>query len=125
MPSVLKYGLCPGSPRTSVQGVQFQESLEAEQARYIHRSVPTAALGGLVVVVLVVLIFRSVVPRPVLYVWLGAFVLLTAARAPGWLRFRTVLFGAETSRRWLRQATIASFASGVLWGLGSLFLFPQ
>ena len=108
-----------------MQGVQFQESLEAEQARYIHRSVPTAALGGLVVVVLVVLIFRSVVPRPVLYVWLGAFVLLTAARAPGWLRFRTVLFGAETSRRWLRQATIASFASGVLWGLGSLFLFPQ
>ena len=108
-----------------MHGVQFQESLEAEQARYIHRTVPTAALGGLLVVVLVVIIFRSVVPERPLYVWLAGFVLLTAVRAPGWLRFRTIQFDAESSRRWLRQATIASFASGALWGLGALFLFPE
>jgi signal transduction histidine kinase/CheY-like chemotaxis protein len=108
-----------------VHGVQFQESLEAEQARYIHRSVPTAAVGGLLVVVLVVIVFRSVVPERALYVWLGAFLLLTVARLPGWLRFRKIEFGADSSRRWLREATIASFASGALWGLGALFLFPE
>ncbi len=78
-----------------MHGVQFPRSLEAEQARYIHRTVPTAALGGLLVVVLVVIIFRSVVPERPLYVWLAGFVLLTAVRAPGWLRFRTIQFDAE------------------------------
>jgi signal transduction histidine kinase len=105
--------------------MQFQESLEAEQARYIHRNVPTAALGGVLVVVLVVLVFRSVVPERLLYIWLAGFVLLTLARLPGWLRFRNVQFDADSAGRWLKQATIASLASGVLWGLGALFLFPE
>ena len=105
--------------------VQFHESLEAEQARYIHRSVPTASLGGLIVVALVVIVFRPVVPDHLLYAWFGAFVVLTLVRAPGWFRFRGVTFGPDTSRRWLRQATIASFASGALWGVGALFLFPD
>src|ERR1044071_8650484 len=78
--SVLKYGLCPQRPRTTVHGVQFHESLEAEQARYIHRNVPTAALGGLLVVVLVVIVFRPVVPAHLLYLWLAGFVLLTLVR---------------------------------------------
>ncbi len=105
--------------------MQFHDSLEAEQARYIHRSVPTAALGGLVVVALVVIVFRPVVPDHLLYAWLGSFVVLTVVRAPGWLRFRGVVFGPDTSRRWLRQAATASFASGALWGAGALFLFPE
>ena len=105
--------------------MQFHESLEAEQARYIHRSVPTAALGGLLIVVLVVIVFRRVVPLHLLYLWLSAFVVLTAARAPGWIKFRGVAFGPDTSRRWLRQASLASLASGALWGVGALFLFPE
>ena len=61
---------------------QFQDALEAEQARYIHRSVPTAALGGLIIVVLVVIVFRPIVEPRYLYAWLGAFLALTVARAP-------------------------------------------
>jgi len=105
--------------------VEFHDALEAEQARYIHRSVPTAALGGLVVVVLVVIVFRAVVNPHYLYAWLGGFVLLTVARAPAWLRYRGVAFGPATSQRWLRQAVVASLAAGMLWGLGALFLFPD
>jgi signal transduction histidine kinase len=99
--------------------------LEAEQARFIHRSVPTAAIGGLIVVCLIVIVFRTVVPERVLYAWLAAFVGLTALRGLGWARFRRTEFGPETSPRWLRLATIASFASGSLWGVGALFLFPE
>jgi signal transduction histidine kinase/CheY-like chemotaxis protein len=108
-----------------LRSVQFQESLEAEQARFIHRTVPNAALGSLFVVSLVVIVFRAVVPERALYAWLGAFLLLTLLRVPGWLKFRGVQFGPGTSRRWLREASIASFASGALWGVGSLFLFPE
>ncbi|MEJ0035400.1 MAG: histidine kinase dimerization/phospho-acceptor domain-containing protein [Gammaproteobacteria bacterium] len=105
--------------------MQFHDALEAEQARYIHRSVPTAAFGGLVVVVLVVIVFRPVVEARYLYAWFGAFVLLILARAPAWLKYRGMKFSPATSRRWLRHAVVGSFASGVLWGLGSLFLIPE
>jgi signal transduction histidine kinase/ActR/RegA family two-component response regulator len=105
--------------------VQFQQSLEAEQARFIHRSVPLAVIGGLLAVCLTVVVFRDVVPTRLLYWWLGAFLLLTVARVPGWIRFRGMQFGPETSRRWLREATVASLASGLLWGIGALFLYPE
>lgn len=105
--------------------MQFQDALEAEQARYIHRSVPTAALGGLVVVVLVVIVFRAVVEPRYLYAWLGAFIVLTVARAPAWFKYRRMAFGPVTSRRWLRHAAASSLVSGVLWGLGAFFLLPE
>ena len=117
---------CGARPSSaSLRGVQFQESLEAEQARFIHRTVPSAALGSLFVVSLVVIVFRAVVPERALYAWIAAFTVLTILRVPGWLKFRRVQFGPNTSRRWLREASIASFASGALWGVGSLFLFPE
>ena len=108
-----------------MHGVQFQQSLEAEQARFIHRSVPTAAVGGLIAVSLTVLVFRPVVSGRLLYAWLGAFLILTALRFPSWIRFRRIDFGPDTSRRWLREAATASFVSGALWGIGALFLYPE
>lgn len=104
--------------------MKFQQSLEAEQARFIHRSVPTAVFGGFLGVSLTVVVFRDVVASGLLYSWLAAFLLLTLLRAPGWLRFRGATFGPESSRRWLREASLASLCSGLLWGAGALFLFP-
>src|SRR5688572_25453770 len=105
--------------------VQFQETLEAEQARFIHRSVPTAALGSVLTAALVVVIFRAVVSERLLYTWFCGFLVLATIRGFAWFRFRRVIFGPETSRSWLRQATISSLASGALWGTGALFLFPE
>ena len=104
--------------------MQFQDALEAEQARYIHRSVPTAVFGGLLVVVLVVIVFWPVVDSRYLTGWLAAFGALTVARAPAWLKYRKLPFGPGVSMRWLRHAVIGSLASGVLWGTGALFLLP-
>jgi signal transduction histidine kinase len=106
-------------------GVQFRDALEAEQARYIHRSVPTAALGGLLIVVLVVLVFRPVVDGHYLSLWLAGFLVLTAARAPAWLKYRGKGLSPANSGRWLRHAVAGSMASGILWGLGTLFLLPE
>jgi len=121
---IRKYGLCHITAGASVPAVQFQDALEAEQARFIHRSVPTATVGGLIVVCIVVALFRAVVPSHWLIAWLAAFSVLTALRAVDWIRFRRVEFGPSTSRRWLRQATAGSLISGTLWGLGALFLYP-
>ena len=122
---VRKYGLYDVPRDASVHGVLFQDSLEAERARFIHRSVPSAVFGGLVIVVLVVIVFRGVVDERLLYSWLAAFAVLTALRMALWTRFRRVIFDPVTARRFLRQATAASFVSGALWGAGALFLYPE
>src|SRR5689334_10330586 len=82
-------------------------------------------MGGLCTVGLVVLVFHAVVSRQLLYAWLGAFILLTAYRWLEWYRFRRAEFDAPTARRWLRRACIGSLISGVLWGVGATFLFPE
>ena len=101
----------------------LHDLIEAEQARYIHRTVPTAALGSLVVAGLVAIVFHSVVSPRSLYLWESAMVMLTAVRAVGWWRYRGADFNA-CARVWLRQATLAAFVGGMIWGAGSLFLFP-
>jgi two-component system, sensor histidine kinase len=105
--------------------VQFQDALQTEQARFIHRSVPTAVLGGLIVVCLVAVVFHAVVPQRLLYAWTGAFFVLIPLRLFDWFRFRDVEFDVPTSRRWLRQASAGALLSGSFWGVGALFLFPE
>jgi signal transduction histidine kinase/CheY-like chemotaxis protein len=104
--------------------VKLPDSIETEQARYIHRTVPTAALGSMVVVGLVWIVFHNVVSRYALNAWLGAFVVLTLVRMVVWWRYREADFAMQ-GLAWLRHAFLASLLGGVLWGLGSLFLFPS
>jgi signal transduction histidine kinase/ActR/RegA family two-component response regulator len=108
---------------TSVQRVPLHDLIQAEQARYIHRTVPTAALGSMVVAALVAVVFHSVVSARSLYLWESAMAVLTAVRMIGWWRYRGSDFSVH-GRVWLRQATLAAFVGGMVWGAGSLFLFP-
>src|SRR5690349_972061 len=108
---------------TSVQRVPLHDLIEAEQARYVHRTVPTAALGAMLVAGLVAVVFHSVVSSRSLYLWEGAMVVLTTVRMIGWWRYRGSDFNVR-GREWLRQATFAAFVGGIVWGAGSLFLFP-
>jgi signal transduction histidine kinase/ActR/RegA family two-component response regulator len=85
--------------------------------------VPTAALGSLIVVGLTDVVFHDVVSWGALAVWSCGFVVLTVVRLLVWWRYRGVDFTVR-GREWLRQAMQASLIGGVLWGLGSLFLFP-
>jgi two-component system, sensor histidine kinase len=123
--SVRKYGLCGTASRNSVCRVQLHEALECEKARYLHRTVPPAVIGGLIVVGLIVAVFRAVVPPVYLYIWFAAFALMTTVRMISWSRYRKTAFDSVTAARWLREATGFAFVSGVAWGLGSLFLFPE
>src|SRR5688500_11990888 len=104
--------------------MQIAEALRVEQARYIHRTVPLVVIGALLAAGLVGAVFHAVVRPTHLYVWLGASVLLALLRLITWSLYRARDFDAARSRKWLRHARVAALASGVLWGLGSLFLFP-
>jgi CheY-like chemotaxis protein len=104
--------------------VHIAEALRVEQARYIHRTIPLVVVGALLTAALVGAVFHAVVPLAHLYVWLGASALLALLRLATWSRYRGRHFDITTSRSWLRHARVAALASGVLWGLGSLFLFP-
>ena len=104
--------------------VQLHDALGAEQARYVHRTVPTATLGGLLIVGLVVVVFWPVVPKLYLYLWLAGFGVLAVGRMIIWQQYRHRAFTAEIARSWLRHAIVGAALSGLLWGAGSLFLFP-
>ena len=103
--------------------VQTHNSIAAEQARYIHRNGPTAALGNLVVVCLVIVVFHKVVSMQALYAWAAALAVLTVVRMTVWARYRGADFTLQW-QAWLRSSVTAALISGILWGFGSLFFFP-
>ena len=101
-----------------------RDAITAEQAKFIHRNYPSGVIGGTVVVLIVAYVFWSVVPQDYLTAWVLAVVALTTARMLIWRAYRARSFTTEVSRAWLRAAAGGAFFSGVLWGLGSLFLIP-
>ena len=103
--------------------MSVHDPLEAEQARYIHRTVPTAAAGSLLTSGLVAAVVHDAVSASALYLWFSGFIVLTVVRLSIWRRYRHSDFSLDGGA-WLRQAMLAAFVSGALWGSGSLFIFP-
>jgi signal transduction histidine kinase/CheY-like chemotaxis protein len=101
-----------------------RDAIVVEQAQLVHRNLPTAAIGGLFVVLVVVVVFWGVVAQKYLVAWFAGALLLTAYRMGVWRGFRRRQFTLEVSRKWLRHAVIGAGTSGALWGAGALFLFP-
>jgi hypothetical protein len=93
--------------------VQLPDSIETEQARYIHRTVLTAALGSMVVVGLVWLVFHNVVSPFALDAWVGAFVVLTLVRVVVWWRYRAADFAVQGRCRGLEWAIAVASVSAV------------
>jgi signal transduction histidine kinase len=104
--------------------VEVDQAIHAEQAKFIHANQPAAVLGGTIVVLLVAFVFWNVVPQGYLIPWVAAIVALTAARMWVWQAYRSRPFTIAVSRDWLRVAVAGAALSGMLWGIGSLFLIP-
>ena len=100
------------------------DAIRIEQARLIHRNIPTAVVGGFIVVCLTGAVFSQVAPAQNIAAWLIAGLVLSAYRMAVWWRFRKALVSQAAAQRWLRQAMIGAAVSGVLWGGGSFILSP-
>jgi signal transduction histidine kinase/CheY-like chemotaxis protein len=100
------------------------DAIAAEQAKFIHRNMPSGVIGGTVVVLIVAYVFWPVVPQSYLAAWVAAVVALTSVRIWIWRGYRARNFTVESSRAWLRASVLGASASGALWGLASLFMIP-
>ena len=100
------------------------DAITVEQAKFIHRNMPSGVIGGTVVVLIVAFVFWSVVPQDYLTAWVAAVLTLTTVRMFIWRSYRSRDFTLDVARSWLRASVGGAFASGVLWGLSSLFMIP-
>ncbi|MEC5384647.1 ATP-binding protein [Uliginosibacterium sp. H3] len=110
------------APQTGT--VLVAEATLVEQARLIHRNIPTATFFGFLVACLFALVFSRVTPILPLGIWLGCAAVLTTYRLLSWRQYQKQTFDAALARHWLRQALIGAGLSGSLWGLASFFLLP-
>src|SRR6266850_6486742 len=100
------------------------EAIRIEQARLLHRNVPTAVIGGFVVVCMVVAIFFRVVPTGRLLAWMAASALLSAVRLIICRKYRNTIFDYAVARQWMRHVVLGAALSGGIWGIGAIFLTP-
>ena len=99
------------------------QALEREQARHIHRNLPTGVIGGYFVACLLVTAFWPVGNKWGMALWLAAGALLNIWRLLKWRTHRGGAFTLAQSRRWLHQATWGAGLSGCIWGYGALIFF--
>lgn len=100
------------------------EAIRIEQARLIHRNIPTAVIGGFIVASLAAAVFSQVAPVENIAAWLAAAAVLSVYRMARWWKFRNALSTLAQAQRWLKEAILGAAMSGVLWGAGSFILSP-
>lgn len=105
--------------------MELKQAVVIEQARYLHRNFPTALLGGLLVTALVLGVFWNVINQLYLCCWFGVVAALTLWRLLKWRRYRAIDFSPDTADRWLRNAQRGALLSGIVWGTGWLFIYPE
>lgn len=101
---------------------QLQEL--AEQVRIQYRNLPTACIGSVVMSTLLLAIIHGAVDGVVAAVWLLLMYLQAATRYLQGRAYWKAEPEAIDASRWGRYAAWGSGASGALWGLGSIVLFP-
>ena len=104
--------------------METSEAIRVEQARLIHRNIPTAVIGGFIVACLTAAVFSRVAPMENVAAWLAAAALLSAYRMARWWKFRNALSTIAHAQRWLKEAMLGAAVSGALWGAGSFILSP-
>lgn len=116
---------------------QMAAALRAEQCRQLYQGLPMALLSNLIFPLLLALLQWSAVSHPRLLIWIGLHYVLTALRYRLLLAYRhaemmnpgfidlvsNTLVSDSAARMWLARFRWAVIASGISWGLGSIFLF--
>ena len=98
----------------------------AEQTRMVHRQAPASLVGGLVVLVLSVAVFRNRVELAVLLSWTAVIIALTVMRWRSWRGVQPDLGTDGSMQAWLGRTTVFLLCSGICWGSGlALFFAPN
>jgi signal transduction histidine kinase len=98
--------------------------LEA-QIRSLYQQIPMVLAVNLVNAALVAGVLGSFLGDMRWWLFFGLIAILTAARGVLWHKYRTRRSDGSDIRRWAVLAPVASGISGLIWGAGSAWLFPD
>jgi len=99
--------------------------VRAEQVRTQYASMPTSFLGSVFSATLYVVAAYDVLDGWRWMLWWGLMLAQAAARGLLWRAFRRAQPGPAQMRPWGRRAIAGSAASGCIWGLGAVLVFPH
>lgn len=104
--------------------MDIRQAIRVEQARLIHRNIPTAVVGGFVVAALTAAVFAQVSAMTSLAAWLLVAALLSGYRMWAWVRYRARISTFDDANSWLREAMVGAALNGLLWGAGFFIVSP-
>ncbi len=96
-----------------------------EQVSLALKNLPTMQLTSFLVALAVAYAVRNVVPRQNIVLWLLMVLAVVAVRILFYVRYTRIRDTAFDGARWERSYLALAFASGVIWGLSALLLFPS
>lgn len=111
--------------RGDVKRIGIVNGIYAAQIQALYQHIPMVLIVNMVNSGLVAIVLASYMGQKWWLVFLALTVVLTAARAIGWGRYRHRTQSAHSTAKWAISATIGSGLSGLLWGMSSAFLLPD
>ncbi len=103
----------------------IEEQVHAAQIRAGYRSLPVATIVAAINAALFTAALVSVEGDVRAFVWLAAVFALAGIRGVAWWAFRHASDEARQARDWTQLAVAGAVASGFLWGLGAIWLWPE
>ena len=100
-------------------------SVRAEQLRARLKLYPLMWLGQMLAEPFFVWLMWDVASHQHLMLWLGCVYLLHLAEIVSWLNYRKETHTVAECRDWSRQFISFGLVIGMMWGVGTLFFFPQ
>ncbi|MBK8175869.1 MAG: EAL domain-containing protein [Rhodospirillales bacterium] len=102
-----------------------QHRLKRASLDHLQRALPVVLATNALNAVIIVLIFRESVPRPLIAGWCGALGGVLVLRAVLWIAYRRAREDGSPAENWAIWHVLGSGASGVVWGIaGAMFSLP-
>jgi PAS domain S-box-containing protein len=111
-------------PNEPSPGKDIQSAIAREQVRLALRHLPVMQLGSFVVALLLAYSVRTLVPFKNIVAWILMVLFIVISRIIYYARFTRVRNEQFNVTAWKNVYLLMVFASGVLWGLSSVLVFP-
>jgi len=111
-------------PNEPSSGKDIQAAITREQVRLALRHLPVMQLASFVVALLLAYTVRTLVPIENIATWILMVLLIVTSRIIFYIRFARVQDEQFNGDLWKNVYLLMVFASGILWGLSSVLIFP-
>jgi len=99
--------------------------IRAAQISQLYSQSLPGLLGALLSAVILAAALREVVPASYLLIWLGCYVVVQLPRYALMASFHKAHPTGEAAMQWGKWFTIVTVASGLVWGMAGVFLYPK